>query len=544
MQVSAVSLTVLLLLWFSVVDCVSKMTTQEDNEFAQLKIEGILVTLDLDELMTFAGLVKVPEDTWKDKSQLTILYAVRKFIDSSKDQNDDPLLGKRTFLARVADVLRALSEAKKKNVQPVTEPPNPAAVVDETLVKTEDDFEGNKTNPPVHPHDLTTANLWKSLTQSGGVLRKELKFTGQIGEHDQKDKLTFVGVHNQITGAQGTGYSDKEIVSACIRAMTPQLPLRKFLEATSVDKISLVLLNKYLLAHFHEKSAQELYGELDKLTQKKGEDAMSFLFRAFELEAKICLAAKSEEEDSFASKYPSMVRGLTLNTIDSGLVQESESVRNQIRPFLLQPKITPDNLAAQMRIIMAGEKCRKGKLITESSTQKTVSSIGQSPDLWAAINSLTNKVDSLVGKKNSDEKNGGVNNVWSGCSPLQENYHPPGNNNFYGRSNGAGRGTNNVFDRSNGAGRGANNVFDQSNGAVRGAARGGARGTGRGDNGRSNGRVNDRFQGGNGFALCNACTQKGESRCSHCRRCGGENHFARHCTVPKGMGLLEGGQQT
>ena len=78
------------------------------------------------------------------------------------------------------------------------------------------------------------------------MLRRDLKLIGQIGEPNQRDKLSFVGVYNQMKEAEERGYMDKEIIAAVIRAMTPSLPLRKFLEATSLNNVTLHLLKKYL----------------------------------------------------------------------------------------------------------------------------------------------------------------------------------------------------------------------------------------------------------------------------------------------------------
>ena len=230
--------------------------TEAGNEEMQLQIEEKLMGMNTVGLSAFAHILNIPQDQWKDKSRYTIVTVIRKYVEGGTDDDDNRLMGRKVFLAKVWDILK--DQQKEPKEEPGAE--GGAAV----------------------PGDQTIT-LLKSLTNGGSVLRRDLKFVGQIGEPNQKDKLSFVGVHNQIKEAEGRGYTNKEIISACIRAMTPSLPLRKFLEATSFEVITLPLLKKYLRAHFHEKSAQELYGELDKLTQQKGEDAMSFLFRAFKL---------------------------------------------------------------------------------------------------------------------------------------------------------------------------------------------------------------------------------------------------------------------
>ena len=57
---------------------------------------------------------------------------------------------------------------------------------------------------------------------------KELKIKDQIGEANQKDKLTYVSLMHQIDEAQEAGYDESEIVSSVIRAMIPSLSTNFF----------------------------------------------------------------------------------------------------------------------------------------------------------------------------------------------------------------------------------------------------------------------------------------------------------------------------
>ena len=43
-------------------------------------------------------------------------------------------------------------------------------------------------------------------------------------------------------------------------------------------------------------------------------------------------------------------------------------------------------------------------------------------------------------------------------------------------------------------------------------------------------------------ASCKTCAEEGKDRCFHCKKCGGLNHYAKHCLQSsKGMGLLRKG---
>ena len=63
-------------------------------------------------------------------------------------------------------------------------------------------------------------------------LRKELKIRGEIGEADQKDKLTYFSLMHQIKQARLTGYTDQEVINVVIISMELDLALRTVLETT------------------------------------------------------------------------------------------------------------------------------------------------------------------------------------------------------------------------------------------------------------------------------------------------------------------------
>ena len=81
---------------------------------------------------------------------------------------------------------------------------------------------------------VTTANVNKPITNDlKQVLRREFKINGQIGEPGQKDKLTFVSLVRQIESALSKGYPEAEVTDAIIRAITPSMRLRSYLETIS-----------------------------------------------------------------------------------------------------------------------------------------------------------------------------------------------------------------------------------------------------------------------------------------------------------------------
>jgi len=59
---------------------------------------------------------------------------------------------------------------------------------------------------------------------------KDFKISGQIGELGQKDKLTFSSLARQIEHGLSKGFPELEIVDAVVRAISPGMQLRSYLE--------------------------------------------------------------------------------------------------------------------------------------------------------------------------------------------------------------------------------------------------------------------------------------------------------------------------
>ena len=121
------------------------------------------------------------------------------------------------------------------------------------------------------------------------LLRKELKITSQIGEANQRDKLTYVSLIHQTDEAQEAGYEESEIVSSIIRAMTPSLTLRNVLEST--PNLSLNQILQYLEAHFDERNATDPCSKLTSVVQLPEESEYQYLMRCNEIRQKVILGS-------------------------------------------------------------------------------------------------------------------------------------------------------------------------------------------------------------------------------------------------------------
>ncbi|KAJ8021937.1 hypothetical protein HOLleu_39281 [Holothuria leucospilota] len=145
--------------------------------------------------------------------------------------------------------------------------------------------------------------------------RKDFKICGTIGELGQKDKLTFSSLIHQINAGKKKNYSDEEIVDAVIRAVSPSIKFRTYLEGR--DDHTLATLRKLLRCNFREKDATELYQELCGLTQRANETPQEFVFRALDLRQKVGFA--SQETGSTLCYNRPLVQSMFLHAISTGL---------------------------------------------------------------------------------------------------------------------------------------------------------------------------------------------------------------------------------
>ena len=193
----------------------------------------------------------------------------------------------------------------------------------------------------------------KGIEQS--ILRRDFKIQGVVGDPGQKEKLGYQALISQIEAGLTKGYSDKEVVSAVVRAVQPGLQLRSYL-ATMVD-LTLPRLRKILRFHFHERNATELYQLLTNIAQQPNEDPQSFLMRALTVRQKIISASK--ESDSGIKYDASSVQSLFLHAVETGLADET--IRAKIRPLTQNPKVADEDLIGAMSLAISAEAERSNK---------------------------------------------------------------------------------------------------------------------------------------------------------------------------------------
>ena len=188
------------------------------------------------------------------------------------------------------------------------------------------------------------------------VLRREFKIHGVVAGDNFKDGLSFVSLVRQMESGIKAGYKESEIVEAVIRAVSPNLNLRSYLEM--IQDLSLSRLTQIMKSHFKQKSATELYQELSVLRQEANESPQDFLVRALNLKQQIIFV--SNATDGSIKYEPSLVQALFLHVVETGL--QDESVRAKLRPLLEVASVTDEQLMERGNRIMSAEAEHQNKM--------------------------------------------------------------------------------------------------------------------------------------------------------------------------------------
>ena len=170
------------------------------------------------------------------------------------------------------------------------------------------------------------------------AFRKDFKIRGAIGEAGHKDILSDISLLKQIEEGKDKSYSDKEIVNAVIKAITPELYLRNVLE--TIDNVTLDRLMKFLQSHFVDRNSLVLSQHLTSLTQGQQESATKFICRTMSLRQKLVLASKSLAPEISYDEH--LAQKLFLKAVETDL--SSESILSEIKPLLRDPATSDEDL--------------------------------------------------------------------------------------------------------------------------------------------------------------------------------------------------------
>ena len=149
---------------------------------------------------------------------------------------------------------------------------------------------------------------------ANSALRRQFKISGQIGEPEQKDKISFSSLARQIQTGLSQGYDESEIVDGVIRSITPGMVLRSYLE--TYKELTLDRLKKILRSHYGANNTSELYQVLaSSLCQKPKESPQAFLMNALDLRQQILFACGEEDNDASLQYDSGHIQRLFLRSV-------------------------------------------------------------------------------------------------------------------------------------------------------------------------------------------------------------------------------------
>lgn len=347
---------------------------ESELEKLQLEIKGALYKLTVEQLIKVCTALQIlgpgkQHVTGKTRSQLishVIKHLEREELADLEDEGMSDFLSVHDIIDKI---LTETNLCESENPNQTDEQENvqkDMEVLRLSLHENENTMHGlvnTSMNPPVS--SSTPVKSVAPVSPSGSMWRKDFKISGQIGEPGQKDRLTFSSLARQIESGLSKGYPELEVIDAVIRAITPGLQLRSYLEGK--DKLTLPALRRILRSHYQERGATELYKQLTSEVQSSKETPQNFLIRAMDLRQKILFA--SQEDDSGLKYDPALVQSLFMHTVLTGL--QNDNIKSDLQPYLLQINTSDELLLEKLNTACTNERERQDKKKHAASTKVT-----------------------------------------------------------------------------------------------------------------------------------------------------------------------------
>jgi hypothetical protein len=364
----------------------------DNYETQQLELEGVICGLSLDDLKSLAEYVEL--EVVEEDRRLSLTKKIRAKIENELEtQNTSekntylkelqsaaagkppPLEGEETKAesseTTAKEILEAKEEYEKLQAQfklIMEQQENQLKKAEEKIATMQTNKTDKSTKEPTNETKITSeAGLTPPnpiTIDVSKILKREFKITGSISGEGHKDRLSFVSLVRQIKLGLSNGYKESEVVEAVIRAISPSLKLRSYLEM--MPNLSVSKLEQILKSHYKQKSGTELYQELTTMCQDPKESPQDFLIRAMDLRQQVIFASQAEDGPV---KYDSgLVNALCRHVIETGL--QDETVRAKLRPLLEKEETSDEQLMEKVNVAVSQETERASKL--GPGPQKTV----------------------------------------------------------------------------------------------------------------------------------------------------------------------------
>lgn len=332
-------------------------------ESRQLELEQNISSLSLERLVELAKTLGIHEegdghlkllrkvrrklegDVESAENKLEVINQMKGLIEANNDKQDIAEVQKaKEELERMQEEFNKAMELQKKQIAEATAKLS--------------SLQGGKSTEPV----CTPSNLNDDVRKA---LRRDFRIVGLIGGDNNKDRLSLVSLLRQIeTGLKKNKYTESEVIEGVIRAISPSLKLRSYLEM--IPDLTIAKLENILKAYYKQKSSTDIYQELTSACQSPKESAQDFLIRVMDLRQQVLFASDINDK---TVKYDSgLVNGLFRHVIEIGL--QSETIRTKMRPLLSKPDVSDEELMETLNIASSEECERESKLRSTARAHK------------------------------------------------------------------------------------------------------------------------------------------------------------------------------
>ena len=239
--------------------------------------------------------------------------------------------------------------------------------------------------------ELTSENELTQITKF-----REFKINGKIGTPDQKEKLSFMSLIYQMNSGIEKGFSERDICEAVIKSISPDLPLRSYLEGK--ETMDMATLSKILRSHFKEPNSTALFTQLSNSKQASTESAQEYVIRLMSLRQKILFVSREES----CSYNFDLIQNRFEHAVLVGL--RNENIRNELRPILKsQGTLSDEILLEHLSLAMSDEHEHSEKFYKrrtdisklESSEEKQIKSEKIDNKLLTELQSLKVSLDEI-----------------------------------------------------------------------------------------------------------------------------------------------------
>lgn len=329
-------------------------------EKLQLEIIGDLCLLSRDILVEICESLLIAGPTFehvtgKNRTALITLisnHIQREELDELEDKGMSDLLHLKDKITELLEASKQKSETTGQVNEQDKEQESVVAGVETLQLSTTQKNDERHDQKNAEDHKVISSIIPKQNTpyiHAPPTWHKDFKISGQIGEPGQKDRLTFSSLARQIEHGLSKGFPESEIVDAVIRAISPGMQIRSYLEGK--PNLTLPTLRRILRSHYQEKSATELYKQLTSEVQGIKETPQNFLIRTFDLRQKILFA--SQEAESGLKYDPDLVQNMFLHTVLTGL--QNDNIKRDLQPYLEQRDISDELLLERLNRACAYE---------------------------------------------------------------------------------------------------------------------------------------------------------------------------------------------